>query len=224
MRMNAYLPFPLLSAWSPSQQKKFISGLERMLFSDGQIIFEKDDTSKDVYFILTGAVKSLNYSDEGRISYFRIRQAGDCFGYYSAISEEQRTATVHAVGATELARMAGTAFFSLVLENPDIGRPFLKLIVGLLRIETNRLTNLTTLTMHRRVAAELSDQSTAQDSLILTLPDRVEFASYLGMTRETLARALAGLVKKKLIKLTGKKIFILNLQRLTALINDPNSH
>jgi CRP/FNR family transcriptional regulator len=212
--MNPYPSFSLLSAWTPQQQEKFIDGLSHVFFVDGHVIFERGDASDDVYFILSGAVKSLNTSADGKISYFRMRQAGDCFGYYSAISEKPRTATMLAVGETELARIKGEDFFALVLEHPEIGRPFMKLIVGLLRVETDRLTHLTTLATHRRVAAELLAQSRAQSSHTIPLPDRVEFASYMGMTRETLSRALSLLSRKKLIRLSGNMIVIVNEQGL----------
>jgi CRP/FNR family transcriptional regulator, cyclic AMP receptor protein len=208
--MNQLPLFSLLAPWPSDQQKQFIESLKRRSFQDGAIIFERGESSSDVYFIISGSIKSLNYSKNGSISYFRMRYAGNCFGYYSAISELPRTATYLAVGQTELAIMSGAEFFSLVLEHKNVCRNFLKLLVELFRLETERLTNMTTLPTHQRVAAELLAQYTNQGGPNIVLPDRDEFASYLGMTRETLSRILNYLVKKKFIKVSKNQIVILD--------------
>ncbi len=210
--------FSLLAPWSSEQQKQFIGRLKHKSFHDGAVIFEKGDASTDVYFIISGTIKSLNYGYKGNISYFRLRYAGDCFGYYSAINELPRTATYIAVGPTELAQISGTEFFSLVLENQNICRNFLKLLVGLFRLETERLTNMTTLPTHHRVAAELLMQHVNQNRSNIELPERNEFASYLGMTRETMSRALNYLQKKGLIKVNKSRISILDLDGIKAFI------
>lgn len=216
--MTDFPQFRLLSPWPMSKQKEFIYGLSRVHFSDAETVFERGDKSTDVYFIISGEAKSLNYNSNGKVSYFRIRQAGDCFGYYSAISGEPRTATMIAVGETELARISGEAFFSLVLDDKDIGRNFLKLVVGLLRIETDRLTNMTTLPTQQRVAAEILAQCMNNEEKSFSLPDRDEFASYLGMTRETLSRALSNLAKHKFVSLSDKDIKILDIAGLQLFV------
>ncbi len=216
--MNKLPLFSLLTPWSSEQQKQFITGLKHKSVPDGAVIFERGDTDSDVYFIISGVVKSVNFGNDGNISYFRPRYAGDCFGYYSAISESPRTVTVTAVGPTVLAKISGTEFFSLVLENRNITRNFLKLVVGLLRVETDRLTNMTTLPTRKRVAAELLAHTGGQQRVRIKLPDRNELASYLGMTRETLSRALNYLDKKKFIKVNKNEILILDSDSLKAFI------
>lgn len=216
--MKNYPIISLLSAWPTNQQEKFIGTLKKINFGDQEIIFEKDDASTDAYFILQGSVKSLNYNSNGKISYFRIRHAGDCFGYYSAISEQPRTATMIAIGSVVLARMSSKDFFALLATHPEINKIFLKLIVGILRIETDRLTNLTTFSTHQRVAAELLSRQFNREHLKIILPDRVEFASYLGMTRETLSRSLNHLCKKKLINLHSNIVTIVDHDGLESFL------
>src|SRR5262249_29822439 len=112
--------------------------------------------------------------------------------------------------------MPGPDFFSFVLDNPDIGRVFLKLVISVLRHETNRLTYLTVLSASQRVAVEIASLGLAQGAEKVMLPDRIELASYLGMTRETLSRSLADLSKKKLIRLSGSAVTILDQAGLEA--------
>jgi CRP/FNR family transcriptional regulator len=118
----------------------------------------------------------------------------------------------------ELAKISSKHFFSLVLQEPAIGRKFLKLIVSLLRIETNRLTNMTTLPTRQRIAAELLAQCSIQENAQAILYDRNEFSSYLGMTRETLSRSLSYLEKKGFIKVKEDKVSITNLNGMKDFI------
>ncbi|MBI1272863.1 MAG: cyclic nucleotide-binding domain-containing protein [Alphaproteobacteria bacterium] len=218
--MAAYPQISLLASWPAEKQGQFIGKLQSIVLTDGQSIFENGDKTTDVYFILRGATKSVNYGPDGSMTYFRIRHVGDCFGYYSAISGESRTATMLAVGDTELAKISGPDFFNLVLENPPIGRIFMKLVVGLLRTETRRLTNLTTLPARQRIAAELLTLSANQKSQTINLPSRVEWAGHLGVTRETLARILNGFVKQGFVKIDGNKVAILNTAGLQTTLNE----
>ena len=49
---------------------------------------------------------------------------------------------------------------------------------------------------------------------IVEAPERIDLASRLGMTRETLSRILSELQKEGLIKVDGKKIRILDMNHL----------
>lgn len=209
--MPKYPCFSLLVPWSSEQQESLIDSLPQLSFASGDTIFEYGDTSNDVFFIIKGGAKSLNYTVDGKLSYFRLRNEGDCFGYYSAISNEPRTANMVAVGDTLLAKMQAEEFFSLVLDNRNVGRNFLKLVVGLLRVETNRLTALTTMTTKERLITELLSNHTTQHPNVFKIHDSVEFASYLGMSRETLSRVLHELEEENLIKIDGENIFLLGL-------------
>jgi CRP/FNR family transcriptional regulator, cyclic AMP receptor protein len=218
--MSKYPPFDLLSPWPANRQAQLLDSLPRRYFDDGAFIFDRGDPGTEVYFVLSGAVKNVSYNERGKISYFRTYRPGEFFGYYSAISEKPRTAGVTAIGPTETAVMSGKRFFSFVLDNRDIGRAFLKLVIDILRNETNRLTHLTMLSAQERVAAELVSLGLSCAGTSVPLPERIELASYLGMTRETLSRILADFSKRKLIKLSGNKVVILDQAQLEVLAGE----
>lgn len=212
---NQFFPlFPLLLPWSAERQKVFLQTLPNFELANGQIVFQKGENSTDVYFILKGRVKSLNYNQDGKMSFFRSRGMGECFGFYSAISGESRTANMIVEEDLLAKKMKGNDFLEFITHNPDIAKNVLKLIVGLLRIETDRLNNLITESASHRLIAELVSLAHAQCSHKLILPERNDFASYLGMTRETLSRELGCLVKKKIIRIFQNEIEILDWENL----------
>lgn len=213
--MTTYPSMFLLSPWSLPTQKALIDRLPRVALDEGQALFEKGDVSTDAYFILSGAVKSSTCSPDGKFCYFRMRQAGDCFGYYSAVTGGVRTATMTASEPTILARMRGSDFVALVSENPEIARVFMKMAITLLRVETDRLTHIVTLPAPNRVAADILQRSSVPVTLArFRPPERPEWASYLGMTRETLSRALNLLARRKLIRFGVDELEVVNRKEL----------
>lgn len=213
--MTSIPPISLLAAWPTEKQADFINSLPHVSFTPGEIIFMKDDPSIDVYFILQGSVKSTNYDQhDGKISYFRTRTAGDCFGFYGSICGQSRLATMVAIDHVVCAKMNGHAFFDFVLENPAVGRSFIRLIMTLLRTETDRITNITLLPASKRLVAELLHLHQQTEGDVIRLPARNDFASYLNMTRETLARELSNLKQQGLISINGTKIKVVDVQGL----------
>lgn len=217
--MAVYPSMFLLAPWNAARQKALIDRLPRVTLDEGEVLFEKGDVSTDAYFILSGAVKSSTCSPDGKFCYFRMRRAGDCFGYYSAVTGGSRTATMTAAEPAVLARMSGAGFVALVSENPEIARVFMKMAMTLLRIETDRLTHIVTLPAPQRVAADILRRCSASaESDCFVPPERPEWASYLGMTRETLSRALSLFARRKLIRIERKGLTILRRAELELFV------
>lgn len=217
--MAVYPSMSLLAPWSAARQKALIDKLPRVALDEGEELFEKGDTSTDAYFILSGAVKSSTSSPDGKSCYFRMRQAGNCFGYYSAVTGGHRTATMTAAEPTVLARMRGEDFLALVSENPEIARVFMKMAITLLRIETDRLTHIVTLPAPKRVAADILQRSSVPDAVAyFKPPERLEWASYLGMARETLSRALGLFARRKMIRMGAQGLEIVNRKELERFV------
>ncbi|MBI1327662.1 MAG: cyclic nucleotide-binding domain-containing protein [Alphaproteobacteria bacterium] len=209
--------FELLSFLPPEEQAAKLDGLDKLTFDDNEVIFTHGDNSTDVYFILEGATKSVNYGPDGGIAYFRLRKAGDFFGYYAAISGGHRTATMMAVGKTHLAKMNGAAFMLMVTTCPGMSRYMLQLVTGLLREETNRITGMVVLNAQQLVCAELVSESESQKKERISILSRQEMAAKLGLTRETISRVLAGLAKKGIISLHKDTVEIKDKSELLAI-------
>lgn len=206
--------FPFLESFSDEDRGDFIRKLPHESYDDGAVIFERGDTTNHVYFIMEGAVKSLTFGPDGDMAFFKLRQAGDLFGYYAAVTGEPRTATMVAVGPVKLAKMGGGKFMELVLSHRELSHYMLKLSMQLLRSKTDWITGLITRDARTRVAAELIDLSRLQKTSQPIILGRLELAAHLGITRETLTRHLSFFSKQKIIKIIKNKIHILNLEQL----------
>lgn len=205
------LPFEFLNPLPLEQQSEILGTLPVKIFKNDEVIFERGDASTDIYFILEGATKSVNFGANGKMAYFRMRQAGECLGYYSGISGEPRTSNMIAVGDTKLAVMQTDDFMHLVTHTPLLAEKMLKLVMGILRKETDRLTHMITLNSAQLICAELLAEAGQNISNNIDLPSREELAGKLGMTRETLSRELNKLIKNGLIAVDKKIITLLKV-------------
>lgn len=209
-----FMKFPLLDSMADAEVEALIRSLPQKTYSDEALIFETGDESCDVYLILQGGTKSFVYAENGKAAYFRMRQAGDIFGYYSALTGGLRTANMMAVGETKLAVMRKEMFLDLVTYHPELSRKMMTLLAGLLREETQRISGMVTMTAKQQVCNILRIMRDSQNALIVHTPSRDEMASFAGITRETLSRILNELKTEGVITIDKATIQILDEQAL----------
>lgn len=197
----------------------------RHVFQKDEQIIDREDSSRDVYFILSGSVRVVNYSLSGREVSFDDIQAGSLFGELAALDGEPRSANVIATSTTEVATMSPTAFQEMLAANPDITMVLMRRLAQVIRVSTGRIMDLSTLGANNRVYAELvrlARESGVDDgvSVIRPVPIHGDIASRVSTTRETVARVLSDLTKKGLVKRDGSALQIRDLDRLEEMVED----
>lgn len=188
-----------------------------------EIIIDRDSDSRDVYFVVSGKVRVVNYSYSGReVSYDDIGEGG-FFGEMAAIDGEPRSANVVALTDTTVAIVPPEQFFVILREIPDFAFIILKRLVQIIRGSTDRIMDLSTRGAFSRVYSEIlrvarpcaKDAGTAR---IDPAPVHADVASRAGTTRETVARALSGLSRKGIIKRDGDALVVLKLDELEEIV------
>ncbi len=84
-----------------------------------QQILDRDSETNDVYFVVEGAVRVVNYSLGGREIQFGIVEAGDFFGELAAIDGLPRSANVTAASETVTAVMGANDFLQALKRTPN---------------------------------------------------------------------------------------------------------
>ena len=212
------MTFDLLELLPAGEKERIIKKLRLQKYGTGETVYERGENCTDAFFVFEGSVKQCNFGPEGDMTVFFHKKAGEFFGYYSAITERPQTSTTVTAERTILGRMNSKDFMGMVLSHKELSAYMLKLVTGILRSETNRITHLIVMESSMRVAAEILERVRETGGAIINVPARTELASRLGMTRETLARHLSGLSKRKLIAIKGSKIHVLDVDKLTDII------
>ena len=123
--------------------------------SRNQWIVDHQDTSNDVFFVVSGTVRVKLQSVSGREVLLREIEAGEFFGELAAIDDQPRSAGIIAVTDVTVARMPASVFRGAVHAHPDVCNQLLVLMSGQIRTLANRVNEFTTLDGRYRLYAEL---------------------------------------------------------------------
>jgi len=206
--------FPLFELLPEDERQRKISKLKMEKYRSGSAIFERGGDCTDTFFVFEGRIRIDTSNADGDTAFFYHRHPGQMIGWWASVTGMPHPNTATAVGDVVLGRLAAAEFMELVLGRRELSAWMLKFATSTLRAESNRIRYLTIMDAARRVAAGLLEYRTESGNTVVEVPERDELASRLGMTRETLARNLSDLQKRGLIKVSGQKIQILQLNKL----------
>jgi len=188
-----------------------------------ELIIDRQSESREVYFIVAGKVRVVNYSLSGREVTFDDLIAGSHFGELAALDSQPRSANVVAIEPTTVASLTHETFRELLQEHPEVAMRILVHMARIIRASTERIMDLSTLGANNRVYAELlrlakpgiRDDNTAT---VQPIPIHGDIASRVSTTRETVARVLGDLSRIDLVKREDDKLVINDVEKLEDMI------
>ena len=188
----------------------------------GQTVISRESSDRDVYLIVSGAVRVTTYAMSGRQTTFRDVRAGDAFGELAAIDGNPRSADVVAIGDTLLASMTRGVFRNLLHNKPAIAERVLARMCDLVRQLSERLVDLSTLDVQNRLIAEVlklarGGRVEGNVAIIDPAPKHADLASQVSTYREQVTRELSALAKLGILERTGRALVVRDLARLTRL-------
>jgi len=188
-------------------------------YGAGKSIIEEGKENTNVYFIITGAVHVMNYSNSGRAITFASLQNGDIFGELAAIDGLPRSAWVCSVTPCLLATTPGPEFLKLVSYNPEISLALLRRMSSNIRRSDERLTDIALLGAEQRVCMELirlakPDLEAPGGHVVSPMLTHANFANLVGVSRETVSRIFRRLREDTLILRNKRGLCLLNRELL----------
>lgn len=198
-------------------------------FTRDEQIIDRDSDTGDVFFVVRGKVRVVNYSYTGREVSYDDLGAGGVFGELSAIDGAPRSANVVALNNTTVAAMSPEQFRQSLADNPDFALSVMIRLVEIIRGSTDRIMDLSTLGAYSRVYAEilrLARENAGDDnsSTIRPVPVHSDVASRAGTTRETVARALSDLSRKGIAKREDDALLVSDIDQLKEIVEGPGGN
>ena len=185
----------------------------------GTEIFGAEEPAEYIYQVIEGAVRSHKLLSDGRRQIGAFHLAGDIFGlengdFHRFTAEAIVDATIRLMKRESLDRVAKT--------DSAIVRSILRMTTDNLQHAENHMLLLGRKTSLERVAAFLLEMNCRLTPAgVIALPmTRRDIADYLGLTLETVSRALSVLNKKGFLKFLGqtqREIVVLNPAGLAEL-------
>ncbi len=215
----------LLSELKPAELKKIEKQVVFKKFTAQEQIIDRQSETSDVFFVVEGDVRVVNYSLSGREITLDDLPLGSYFGELAAIDSEPRSASVMALTDCLVAALPQEQFLELLEKHPPIALKVMKSLTGIIRTATDRIMDLSTLAANNRVHADLlrmarNHMDDENIAAISPIPTHSDIASRASTTRETVARVLSDLAKNGVVERRKKALVVLDVEQLSDMVEE----
>jgi CRP/FNR family transcriptional regulator, cyclic AMP receptor protein len=180
-----------------------------------QIILGYRDDSRDLFFVVRGQVRVTFFSECGREVSFRDLQVGEMFGELSAIDGLPRSCTVVALTETMVAVMSARLLWDLLGKHQSVVASVLRRLTRLVRALSERVVELSTLTVQKRIEMELlrlARETAPGQKCAVVFPAPTH--------REAVTRGLGELARAGILERRGGTLVIRDVEALAAIVNE----
>lgn len=211
--------FPVVRAGQPAADDS-MSAMQAIgqtaRYSRDDTIFSEGDDANYSYRVVSGTIRLCKLLSDGRRQIAEFLQSGDFFGFEW---RDTHSLTAEALEDVVVVRFARARLDRLGEERRDVQRHLMSLLSHDLWVAQNHLVLLGRQTAKERVASfllSLATRNNARSGDTLDIPMcRQDIADYLGLTIETVCRAISELKRARLIQVPNRlQIVVQNLPAL----------
>ncbi len=191
-------------------------------FSANSQIVDQSGDNRDVFFIVEGMIRLVNYTLGGREITFANVRVGGYFGEMAAIDGTTRATAAVAVENCRLASLTPEVFRKLLADDSALAFEVLGGLAADVRAADDRIIDLCTLPAPQRIYSELlrmaePDTVAPGEWVIRPMRTHAEIASRANTTRETVTRTLGYLVSNDIVERMSKSLYIRDREQLVKL-------
>ena len=192
-------------------------------FKKGESIFREGSYASGVYCINAGKIKLAMMGSEGKEQIVRMAKPGDIIGYKALLSGDRYSATATAIEDCNICFIPREIFLVILQKDASLSFEMMKLLSNELKHAEEKITHLAQKPVRERVAETIlflkETYGIDKDNQLNILLTREEIANLVGTATETAIRLLSEFNKEHIIELSGKKIKILDSDKLVRTAN-----
>ena len=211
---------PFLSQLGRQDADALLGLVRRRKVARDEPILRAGSAGDEVVVVLAGRVKLVAYGADRREVVLALRGPGELIGEMAALSSQRRTADAIAVDDVEIGLLAAQELSAFLREYPDAAFVLIRMLVSRLTEATRDVVDLATRDSVGRVAKRLVELAAEHGSPVaggtrieLSL-SQDELASWIGATRETVARALRLMRQLQWVSTDHRSITVLDVEAL----------
>ena len=187
----------------------------------GEPIFEEGEVTNGIYCIKDGVCKLSKLSDNGKDQIVKLVKPGELLGQRSMISDEPANLSAVALEDMEVCFIPRSEVMQFFTQNNQFSMNVMRTICDDLKGADDHMVNMAQKTVRQRLAETLiyledTFGKNEDDTLRIQL-SREELAGMIGTATESCIRLLSELNKSDYIELIGKKIKLLDKNKLKRL-------
>lgn len=221
MDINLIAHVPLFEALSAEDQEQLSIMMSEVTFRRGEKLFSEGDPGDRLYVLVDGKIKLGHTSSDGRENLIAVLGPGEMVGELTLFDPGPRSTTATAVAPTTMLELDHDHMMSFLDTRPELAKHMLKALAQRLRRTNDQLADLVFSDVPGRVANALLDLAdrfgTRADDNTVHVPHELtqeELAQLVGASRETVNKSLAEFVSRGWIRLEGRGVHLLDVDRL----------
>lgn len=204
---------------TPAQREFLAQNFTIQKFKKNETIYCEGETPMYLMCLLSGKVKIYKEGVGGRSQIIRVMKDKEYFAYRAYFAEENYVTAASAFEPCTICLIPMTAIVQLLRENSELGMFFIRQLSIDLGIADERTVNLTQKHIRGRLAESLlflKDTYGVEedDSTLSIYLSREDLANLSNMTTSNAIRTLSLFAAEKLITIDGRKIKIIEEDRL----------
>jgi len=201
---------PLFSEISDGVLEKIARYSLRRFFRKHTTVWQKGDDNNGLYVLISGMVKAVEYTQDGKEFILNIMVPADCMGEMSLLDRKPHSADLVTMEESDFLIIPPETFFSISKEHPELISSLTHNVAERLRALSERASVLKYTDVYGRVckliAHLLSRRGSSKDHVSLT---HEEIGNLIGATRSNVTRALKEMQNQGLVKVERNKISVL---------------
>ena len=211
---------PLFERMSPEEREELRGMMSQTTLRRGEVLFNEGDSGDRLYILLTGKVKLGHTSVDGRENLLAVLGPGEVVGELTLFDPGPRSTTATAVAATELLALEHNQLMGFIDSHPTLAKDMLRALAVRLRRTNIALADLVFSDVPGRVAKallDLAERFGAPTEDGIHVPHDLtqeELAQLVGASRETINKSLAEFVSRGWIRLEGRAVTLIDVERL----------
>jgi CRP/FNR family transcriptional regulator len=217
---------PILSVLEErDRQALLLEGAAETHYDKGQPIFREGDPAESFHVLVSGAVKCVKSSPEGREAVLKVLLPGDLFCCEAAVFDgAPHPGCAQPMGPVTVLKIPKDVYFRLLKKNPQAAFEIIKYLGHRLNEAQETAKAFALERADQRVAslfiklAERMGKETPHGVLLDIRLTRQDVADMTGLALETAIRTISKLTNEGLLGKAGRSLLIKDLKGLQALV------
>lgn len=220
MDSNVLANVELFKELTDEDRADLLSMMSETTLRRGESLFHEGDSGDRLYVVTDGKVKLSHTADDGRENLIAVLGPGEIIGELTLFDLGARSSTVTAIAATSLLSLSHKDMMAYIDAHPAMAKSMLKELARRLRNTNQQMADLVFSDVPGRVAKALLDlaerfgERTPEGIYVAHDLTQEELAHLVGASRETVNKSLADFTSRGWIRLEGRAVLLIQVQRL----------
>lgn len=210
--LDALRRHPLVSRFEEPRLRALAAASYVRRLGRGQVLFLAGERSDALYIVVAGRLRVVVTSQHGDELVLSLVGAGESVGDLSVLDGAPRSADVDAAEAAELVVVPADQLRAALLDRPEVLLQLTQQLAADVRRLTETAADLVFLDVRRRLAKLLVVQVAGDESA--SAVNQSGLGARLGVTRQSVNRAMGELARRGWIALDGSRVRLLDRDAL----------